>query len=410
MTPLRPAQHGIWATLLALALAAAGAAQPPQRERPRRLLLDQDGRAQVVTLRSISDREIVFEDALGRLRRMAVGGAAALAPAQLAQPLLAVAPSADRQEQPAAAPSLRTVDGQRLPGRLAGTAEGEESVVWAHDAFGAVVVPLERVAQAVLRAVEPGAAVAAIPPPQQGGDDELLLVNGDRLSGFLRSLGDPVQLETDDGAVVEIPPDRVAVAQLANPPEPRQGLVVWLEDGSIVVVASLAPVEEGDVELTLPTGQSAVYPLASIQAVAFEAGSLRALASIEPALQKGPADRLWTPPLRRLGSADQPLDLIDLVFPGPMRVEWPLPDNARRFVAVAELPVEVRDWGDCEIVVRVDGVEKLRRRLSGDEPKVEINIPARGSTLSIEIEEGRYGPIRDEVVLRRPALLLEKTP
>lgn len=407
MTPLRCAHCGTLAALAALLCAASTAAE----EGPRRLLLDRAGQAQVVTLRALSDSGVVFDDAQGRRQRLRLDAVAALAPAQHDQPLLSAWP-AGQTKTATLASALRTVDGQRFPGTLVGSAEKGESVLWEHEAFGTLTAPLERVAFAALQRLEPeaaGLAQDAVPAP--GGDDVLLLVNGDRLSGFLRSLGETAALETDDGAVVEIPSERIAQVLLANPPEPRQGTVVWLQDGTVVVVASMAQRGRSDVELTLPTGQSAVYPLEAIEAAAFDAGSLRALASIEPAGQQGSAERLWTPPLRRLGQKEEaPLDLVDLALFGPMRVEWALPENARRFVAVAELPVADRDWGDCDVVVRVDGVEQLRRRLNGAEPRVEINIPLQGRTLSIEIEEGRYGPIRDEVVLRRPLLLLEKTP
>jgi len=407
--------------LVALTLTAAGfsafanaqdAKEPRKQEHPRRVLLDTQGRMRVIRLIRLTDQEIVYEDALGRRRHAAVGGVAALAPATDAAPIVATpAPASVRQSPGAHAPAtaLKTTNGQRFPGRLEGTAAGDDSVVWAHPAFGPIEIPLDRVASAILRAAG-ATAMTRRDPGRTEPEDELLLVNGDRLTGFLLGLGDPVEIEGKNG-VVDIEADRVAAVRLANPSAPMRGLVVWLQDGTIAVVASLATRDDGDVEVQLPTGQAAVYPLGDVRAVAFEAGRLISLAAIATVRQAPVGDRPWTAPVQVIARHDSPagadLSLSDIVLPGPMVVEYKLPEATARFVAIAEMPVEDRDWGDCTLIVRVDGVERFRARLNRDSPRVEINTPARGQTLTFEIDPGLYGPIHDIVVLRRPALLLE---
>ena len=74
--------------------------------------------------------------------------------------------------------------------------------------------------------------------------------------------------------------DRVANVRLANPARPMQGLVVWLDDGTVVVVAAIDDRDGDSVELALPTGQTGVFPVDSLNAVAFHAGRLQGLASL----------------------------------------------------------------------------------------------------------------------------------
>ena len=73
----------------------------------------------------------------------------------------------------------------------------------------------------------------------------------------------------------------------------------------------------------------------------------------------------------------------------------------------AKLGDQSGQWGDCELVVSIDNHELARVHLWKDEPVHAINIDAQGNELTITLEPGRFGPIRDSAVLARPVILIE---
>lgn len=391
---------------------APGAPSDPER----RVLIDRDLNAREITLLSITHEAIVYEDDQGRTRQASIGGLVALLP--LEQPWGATPENERRQSTDANATEpgvLELADGQRLPGEFAATGGDEDSIVWTHPVFGRVVINLDRVARAVLRQQQQTDPPIPERAPAAGDKDELTLANGDHITGFVVSMGDPIEIEVD-GDLVTIAAQRVASVRLANPPKPMQGLVVWLDDGSVVVVAAIDGRDGETVELALPTGQTGVFPVDSLDAVAFRAGRLQGLAAIEPEHQQPVGDRRISDPARILSDpvyqSSSQLRAADIEIPGPMRIEWTLPAGARRFATIAEMPFDAIPWGDCILSVRVDSVEQVRQRISADNPRLEINIPidTDAHTLIIIVEPGLWGPINDRITLRRPLLLLDNDP
>jgi len=409
------------ALALALTLAASAPAQQAAPEPERRVLIDRDLNTREISLLSITHDAIVYLDDQGRTRQASVGVLVALLP--LDPPwdeADAAAPgSAQSSEQPDPRGVLELADGQRFPGEHAPTGGDEDAIIWAHPVFGRVAVNLDRVARAVLRPPGPDTADAPGPTraaaPAGAHEDELILVNGDSISGFVISLGDPIEIDAA-GEILAIPADRVADVRLANPPSPMRGLVVWLEDGSVVVVAAIDGRDGDSVELALPTGQTGVLPMRDLDAVAFRAGRLLGLAAITPESQSPRGPRRVGQPARVL---DDPLydtsgrlTAPDMELPGPMRIRWPLPDGARRFAAIAELPFDALPWGDCVLTVEIDDAPRAAQRLNAESPRFEINIPIDpgAQSITIDLDPGAWGPINDRVTLRRPLLLLDPNP
>ncbi len=384
--------------LISATLAPAATAQPA---RPfDRVLLDDSLRPSVIRLISVSGETIVYEDERGRRRQATVGGFVGLLPPLPADP--APARPATAPADPAAPPGvLELTDGQRFPGVPAPTGGGDDSLEWDHPIFGRVAVPLDSIARVAVR--RDGERALRDP-----ANDQLILINGDRLVGFIERLGDPIEIEIA-GDTVEIPFDRLLEASLANPAEPMSGLVIWLEDGTVAVVASLETRTDETVSVLLPGGQSAVMPLSGVRAIAFDAGRLVPLASVPitgqtPIGVRGVFDRA-----RTISPGDTAGDLgaPDIELPGPMRVTWVLPAGSVRLAAVAELPLEAHPWGDFELVISQSGVELTRERINLDRPRVEISLAVRAGEIAISIEPGAFGPISDRLVLRRPIILSE---
>lgn len=387
---------------------------------PSIVLLDdnlQPTRAELVAITSGpggARASIIYLDRAGVRREASEGSGAGIAGGAVAllPPLDALwiprrpfAPSS-KSEADQRAGVLVLSDGQRFPGRYADTDPADDAVAWSHPRFGLIVAPIDRVARITIDAA-PGSAT---PAPHPLFRDRLALVNGDALEGFVLSLADPVEIETDTG-LVSVPRARIARIDLAADPASLDGLTVWLEDGSVASLADARLVDDETLLLTLrDTGGQARYALTAITAAALDASRIVPLASLERTSQLPLGDRSLlegatvTPP--RTGET-APLHARDILIPEPMRVDFALPTNATRFAAVAELPRDAWPWGDCDLVVSVDGMELLRERLSPARAAVEFSIPARGETLTISVEPGAFGPINDRVLLRRAIVLTD---
>ena len=303
---------------------------------------------------------------------------------------------------------LELVDGQRFPGALAEGGGETDAVTWTHPVFGDLRVELDR----ILRAANEGAASMLLGLERVALEDAVRLRNGDTLTGFIVGFSGPVVIETASGEV-SLGADRVAVGLFANPEEALGGAVVWLDDGTVARVASVTSGQGERVSATLVGGASGEYEAARVRAVGFSMDRLVALSSLEPESQEPVGSRPAARPVALRQHPDDALlnlsaalEAMDVEFPGPMRVVWELPLGATRFAATAALAETAASWGDCVLTIEVDGEQVFTRRLHGGEREASINVPVDGRRLSVTIDPGRYGPIRDRVVLSRPMILL----
>lgn len=405
------------------------ATRPSARGWPA-MLIDDQLEPRLISLVGIEGDAVIFMDDAGRRRTAIVDTLMALLPAPTrAEPARVPLPSGARDDSirprttreqatgaPPAAPRgvIELIDGQRFPGEIVPTSGEEESIVWNHPAFGNIAMPLERVARLFRDTLDPVLTRSARTAATQT-QDELLLANGDRVRGFIIGLADPAQIETD-GRVVEIPAERITGALFANDPAAMSGLIVWLADGTVASLDSVVTLSGNELALTLPGGQSATYEIDDLRAISFESERLAPLSSLVPARQEAIGSRLYVTPIQRRPSADDEgssgvsaLDAQDVVLPGPMLVEYRLPRGAVRFAGIAALDEGSAPWGDCEFVVAVDGREQFRTRLVAGREPVPFNLRIRGDVLTIAVEPGNYGPIRDRVVIRRPLLAVDRS-
>jgi len=400
----RLSRGGVRALLAFAAVSGVGSGAAPAQEDdlglgPPATTLLVDDRLDWLTIRIVrlDESELVYETKYGRQRRMRREDIAAILPGR-ARGFFPV-----EEGISAGAGTLELTDGQEFPGSLGLAPAGSEDIVWNHEAFGELRFPLGRV-RSFARA---GAMVPA--PDPEGVDDMLLLVNGDLLEGFLAEIGDPALFEGIQGEV-EIDQELIAAAWLASRPSDPQGMRVWLSDGT-VAQASRLEMEEGEsVSLELESGAAPAYEFGSLRGLVIDAAQLMALSTLEPISQQAGAGRRFAPPIERLGPEEGsvvPLEARDLLLPGPMKVEYALPDGTRRFAGRLRLQVGSAPWGDCNVIMRLDGIEVFRTRLVAGAEGVEFNIETPGQLLEIEVEEGRFGPINDRVVIELGLLLIE---
>lgn len=364
----------------------------------RRALLDDDLRTRDVTILSIDDRQIAYADHLGRARQSPLADVVALLP------LDGDAPQPQRASMRRRG-VLTLIDGRRYPGEHTPGVDAPDAVAWRHPALGAVAHALDDVdsiafvpeGRDFVRTRDPGAL-----------RDAVLLANGDALDGFIIAVGANIEIDVD-GQIVSVPAERVHALTMSNPHRAPSGALAWLDDGAVVRLTSVAPDGGESLSVTIDGGQSSRIALGAVRAFVPDAARLRPLASLTPTEQTAVGERRTFEPARSAPPAnDAPaaLGAHDIELPGPMRIAYELPPGAARFGAVAELPRDAWPWGDCVLIVTIDGREALRERLNMDRPRVEFSVPANGRAITITLDEGAYGPINDRVILRRPLLLV----
>jgi hypothetical protein len=295
---------------------------------------------------------------------------------------------------------VRLVDGQVFPGLLSSEPAGADRVRWASRVGGLLAFPLERVSALQLR---PGK-----PPSTDGKSDVLQLTNGDRVQGFLASVGPVFTIEVD-GKPTTIESSRVAAAAMANATKPAQGTWVWLASGAACRVKALTLGQDGRGELSLEAAEGppiAVEP-GEVRAVVVDASLLKTLSAAKARVKPGDADRPWMPPPVTGDSSLALLGAADIELPGPMTVTWSLP-GATRIAGTVELPVSARLWGDCEVAIEAVASGRVRplwrQRLNESTPEAAFNLELPGGSdleWTVRLEAGDNGPIMDRVVLRR---------
>lgn len=390
----------------------------------RRILLDRQMRVQTVDLLEIDSKTIRYSDESGLLRSEPVDQFLAILPAVDFQQVEGSSDAAggivvqNESGDATAGAFVELTDGQRLVGRPALDASadlqlGDDEIAWSHPAFGTVALSLEDVSRVVLIPAGGLRALADL-------DDVAVLTNGDRVRGFIESIGRTVRIETG-GSVIELPLDRVAELALANPDEQPEGMRAWLSDGSAVSVSEVRTSRSGELILEIGarvdeselTGHE--LRLADLVAVSVDASRFTPLGTIEIQSTE-PIGRRWTPAPRVEEPGKAVLSAAAIELPGPMAVTWVLPGAARGISGWAELPASSRTWGDCELVIlestRGVEVELFRERLNAEDPVARFSASfgdedAGERTLIIRLEPGEHGPIQDRAILHRALILLD---
>jgi hypothetical protein len=368
-----------------------------------------------VTLRSLSSTELVARDAKGALVKVSLSDVLAIMPIEQAVSVQVEQLGAVREgrERSDAGWAILT-DDQTIPGAIDSGAAKAESLGWKSPRWGSLVFSLEDVRMLRFVDAEQAASVRAL------RDDIVLLTNGDKLVGFVSlQAGATVGVETQPGKVAKVPLSRIAAIAFANPAKARDGAWIWLADGTAVRVDAIAVSESRDVALMLTSastntdagsqaGTRAAVSLPLEQLLAYTPAHDRVvgLASLAaPSHQPWPTRRWTAAPV--IAPADQsPLGASQIELPGPMSATWELPANVKRFAADVELPDSCRVWGDCTLIMTVDGKELARVRLTPQAPTsvLAADLPADAKQLTLSLDPGNQGSVEDRVVLKRAIL------
>lgn len=295
-------------------------------------------------------------------------------------------------------------DGQRLPGEAVTSVKPPpDALAWNHPWLERIDVPLKLI-ESVLFTPD-----AEVPAPAKF--DVLMLANGDRQEGIVTALGNPISIEVTrngQGQIIDIPLARVVAITMVAPRLPPSGRRIWFDDGTVIDVQSITVGDDGFVRLAGSSLAAGTQPtragLSQIAAILLDPQALIPLATLAPSRIEGSSTRyvLSKPHLIDPGA---PLGLSRLEYRGPIVVRYTLPPGCQRFTAEAELPIQSRQWGDYELIVRSEDQEVFRNRLNADNSTALINVPITGRELTIELTQGARGSIQDQLILNRAMLL-----
>ncbi|MGP1346914.1 MAG: hypothetical protein ACTS3F_09660 [Phycisphaerales bacterium] len=424
------------------------------------LVLRADGRIVVVSWLAVDESQVRFVDAATGQQSLAprgeilgvfmgaTGARGALGIGGLSSGLVRpLVPSARLAMRAAALDegAARATDGLTLPGgydTLGGSGDGEadegagETLRWTHPPTGLWSLPLDRVAWVWVGSIGGETlGVTGSSPAEAPSEDVLALSNGDRLSGFVVSMGDEVELETTDGAELLLPIERISGIRLANPAEPRRGVWVFTDSGAAFPLGgivgasdtgwigtpsdpSMGPYTHSQGGEPAAVRETIEVPMDQLAALILASDRIVALSTIEPQSVVGMAgdeggsrggelveDRRH--PLDLALPIGAPMDAMDLVLARVMEARWPLPGGSERFVATASLRDPRNPWAAATLSVLIDGREIERIELSPDRPAAAINAEARGRSMTLRVEPGAFGPVQNAVVLHRPLLIVE---
>ena len=316
---------------------------------------------------------------------------------------------------------IELTDGQRFIGSIGpwDSASIGEAEAKLPDTIGVLArgqqikaLPFERIGRVIFN---PWSRNTARPHEWKAGiEDSLILINGDTLRGFLVSIDESVIFDPGTGDR-EFSIGRVAEVRLGNEPQTHQGPRFWMRTGEIINAVSSRPFPESDIsENTFIQADSMIavwlddrapIPLAELE-----------LISLEPS-----ATRRWARKPERGSSWASPLGLASVAFDGPVRTAWSLPPQAASFSAAVHLGGDLDDpartpgpWADAVLTISIETAGKSQVlatfQLSIQQPDADIAVPLpgvgdAGRQLIIELSEGRFGPIQDRLLLRRPFLL-----
>jgi hypothetical protein len=291
----------------------------------------------------------------------------------------------------------RLVDGQCVMG---GFDVGDGVLGWRSGLLGLLSLDLERT-----RLIGP--VSAAMPVDLQR--DQVLMVNGDRIDGFLVGIDAERGIGMERGAaatgardVTWYPIHSATQVQVSGKDQPAEGWRLWLRDGSIVDVQGWRR-EGGTVELVAPrlpgSATRVTVPWSVVLAIRPPQGALLPMASLPWQASGGEALGRLAAATARVDTDPSPLDLraVELLGPGTFVAKLPRPDMHVRLRAC--LPPRVMDMEGCMLVVRDARSRRAEARLDATRPDMEWSGQLEGDRLEIDLQPGPGGAMGSVVSL-----------
>jgi hypothetical protein len=317
----------------------------------------------------------------------------------------AIDPPAPAGKEPAvkavSAARVDLIDGQRLVASPAGADDDGQTLWFDHPILGKVAVKLDAIQRLLL---DPAVSVATTPAA-----DRVLLANGDALEGFVVAIKPGgVELQQGNAKPFLLPLDRVKAVLLTNPPAKadKPVNVVVLRDGTRLTCGEPTIASDMLTATAALTGKALTLPLAGVDRIelASPRGRLMDLAELPMKVTAG-GEVFGLPMAPRVEGHV-------LRLHAPVTVELELPPGAVRLAAVAELDADGKAADDsswASYFVHLKAADALgRHAIHADQPRIHINVPISGRTLTITLDPGANGPVMDRLRLREAVVFVEQ--
>jgi hypothetical protein len=411
----RPA---VW--LVALLLSPLLFTAPVRAVEPA-VLIDTQLQSRPIQFVTLTAGEISYFDAQRQLQRASTANLVALSIDDRIPP--AIRPAADPTT-----PAVLLHDGHVLTGSFAGTKDGK--LLWASPFIGNVEIALDHVVQLRLnpppsppsdddtnddsdpnppepapaaapqagteRSAVPGTPAPVIP---QDAQDHVLLLNGDRISGFIASI-DSAGLSIEVGPQkLPVAWDRLALIALPNPVNPTPGVWATLLDGTRLHITE--PALDGRSLTGRTMGKDVQIDADSVARIDFATHHrLVRLGDLTPTIVSGGhVFGVAMPPI-----FDGPAAMLH----APITLAFDLPPGSLRFAATASLNPADLDWADLTLTIADGQGDLASHRLHRDQPSIKLNLQPRDTRLTLRLDDGINGPIRDRLTLRAAAVLVQQ--
>lgn len=287
---------------------------------------------------------------------------------------------------------LRLIDGQTLPGKFLGVTESG-NIQWETSSLGTFETPMDRVAFVDVTTPSDSRNDSAVPK-----EDTLHLLNGDTLTGFIESVRPDSLKLTRAGGTIELPWASIIALRLANPVNVSRGVWMKLHDSTRVLIDT--PVIRSGRVSGIVLGVKIDLPIEAVASLEFALQHrLISLADLPRKVTSGGV--VFGVNIEPEFAADQAR------LHAPLILTFEIPRNARRFAADASIdPVDL-PLADMILTFADPAGELFTTRLHDAHPDARVNIPIRDRTLTLTLDPGEQGPIRDRLQLKNAAVLVE---
>lgn len=416
--------------MLAVTLILSALVCEPPSPQQAWVVLDTQLRPNIGALQAITSEGVTWIGGDNQVHTLPLDRTAAIVRERewLPEPVATAAkPGAQGDRPPQQLGAIELVDGSRLVGALFPRPVSGDVASWVYPGLGRITFALDRVRRIALNIDAARWNESLGPTAAAGTRDTLILVNGDRLEGFVAGVqvapeaeekdGEPhVRIEVD-GKGRLIPLSRISEVRLVNPAKASGGARAWLSDGGVLALGRVEMAEPLSFTMTIDREPGKPGPwsvgLDSVRGVAIDSARLTPLSTIACEVDGSTSGtdaskkRRWSAPPRlwQAGTLEAPsiLGAADVLLPGPMSVRWTVPTGAAHVGGWMLLPPDCREWGDCVVTLRLDGAPIVQQRLNAQKPSVRFDsaVPAGTKVMTVTIDPGEYGPIQDRVVLRK---------
>ena len=272
---------------------------------------------------------------------------------------------------------------------------------WRSPTLGLLQIDLE-----LTRAIGPLLESPGDPPKV----DQLVLVNGDRVEGFLNGFdperGIGMERRASSDAKPEVtwhPFGSVTMVRLSGKSRPSQAWRLWLRDGSQIDVAGWH--RDGSTLVLqnpkLPGAAPRVnMPWSMLQGVRPMAGAIMPMAAMTWQAEQGETRGRLDPARVQHRPEQAPLDLRRMELAGPGVFVCTLPTKDMWMHLVVELPAHLRDMGGCTVRVQDGSTAMVTATLDADHPSIECHGRISGDQVRIDVQPGPGGALGSVLTLR----------